>query len=343
MIFSDFYMLNQLATMTLGGNFINNWNGTYIAIPQNGTVPNLGSGLTSGNVPMLKNDALPQPIQDLLQSSGFIYIFVSTSYPILYVGMTVGDMMTGLFNSGRISHHVRKLLAAGGGGTSHTGGWIGHAVERYNNFVTAVDRGDTTIENAASYLSSDWYFAFAKCANPKKYEGSVLDRMAPLVHERWGNVTILNRAGVNRESVEIELPLNLGHIMGEKDTQKNEPRTEDPMVNHQIDQLPEAEQSGQPMELPETAHSVEQALEAEQPRWVVDPLGGKEHIDQIDPAEGGGDPDSWDEELDNDVKNGVFPNKRSGNWSVLPSSNEGCAEKLLVDIRNTAEIIPLLN
>ncbi len=224
LVFSDFYKLDQLAQLRLGGSFSISWDGTYLPT-RNGKIPNPGSGLSSGNLPMKDENSLPTPIQALLEDRGLIYIFISTKYPILYVGITENNLKEGFFGPGRISHHARKLLAALGGGTSHTGGWTDHAVQRYRDFVKLIAQGDATLERTAFHLCDDWRFAFASCRFPKKHEGFVLDQVAPLLSNFWGNVIILNSNpdSLKRDHVEIKLPQNLDTVVAQSAPQEKAP------------------------------------------------------------------------------------------------------------------------
>ncbi len=322
LIFSDFYKLDQLAKLNLMGNFSTTWNGSYHATA-NGMEPDPGSGLTSGTLPMQDESALPDPIQALLQGRGLIYIFVSTKYPILYVGITSKDLRTGFFGSGRISHHARKLLAVRGGGTNHTGGWTQHAVQRYQDFVNDLVHGVATLGNITAHLCDDWRFAFASCDTPKQHEGFVLD----LIAAQLRNVIILNIGTGPRVPIKVQLPPNLVTVFPQ-----TAPRGETPI--------------DQPRAKPPTLKQRDAHDAAEEEVYrAMDPLGGEEHIDGIDPDEGVEDPDKWDERLDRTLRRrNVWSGRGGDDWTVLPSSwGANCSEKLLVDIRNTSEILRILD
>lgn len=213
--FSNFYKFDQLASINLGGSFSTTWDGQYHKTTS-GTEPNPGSGLTSGSLRMLDANLLPQEIQALLQRKGLIYIFISTTYHLLYVGISTGNLKSGVFGPGRFSHHVRKLLAALGGGTNHTGGWTAHAVDRYGryrDFVRARQPGGVSEKETASHLLGDWRFAFASCDSPDQHEGWVLDSMASQLCKFWSDVTILNTGHVKSVPVDHELPPNLHAVV----------------------------------------------------------------------------------------------------------------------------------
>lgn len=325
LIFSDFYKLDQLVKIKLGGDLSTTWDGTYLPT-SNGNVPNTGSGLTSGNLPMLSEGALPIQIQALLQEKGLIYIFISTKYPILYVGITGGDLKTGFFGGGRISHHARKLLAARGGGTNHTGGWTEHAFQRYRDFVHDPARGAASLEEMSAHLCDDWRFAFGSCNSPERHEGFVLDQMA----NKLRDVIILNTGAVHRDPIDVQLPPNLDAVVGQIATQ-----AETPIVQacNEITILKQR-----------VAHDTAE----EKVYRSMDPLGGEEHIDGIDPGEEVEETDQWDEELDRTLRKRIprFPSSpsRRGEWTVLPSPFDAdCSENLLVVIRNSSEIFRLLD
>jgi hypothetical protein len=362
LIFSDFYKLDQLAELRIGGDFSTSWDGSYRADANgNGKEPNLGSGLTSGALPMRDVNELPAQVQALLQCRGLIYIFVSTKYPILYVGITQSDLKTGVFGPGRFAHHARKLLAVRGSGTNHTGGWTEHAVQRYRDFVNDPVQGVATFEQMATHLSDDWRFAFGSCNSPKQHEGFVLDQMA----DKFRNVIILNTGALRRVPIDVQLPPNLGTVIGQIATQGETPLVEDstepPTLNiGQVKRLPidvqrppDFAQTAAQGETPTVQVRTQPAIlkqrvahdTAEEKFYrAMDPLGGEEHIDGIDPGEGVEDPDKWDEELDRTLSRSRVPSSRGGEWTVLPSRwGDGCSENLMVVIRNSSEILRLLD
>jgi len=203
LVFSEFHPLKDLVDLKFHGQFIKNWKGDYEKIWENSRSScypsNGGSGILVTKVPMKNESELPEDLRSILSKKGVVYILGSSRYPILYVGITEGDIQNSFFGKGRLIHHLRKLMASTGGGTRHTRGWLNHALERYedncNNF--RIDVG-LDIE-----LVSDIRIAFAASDFPKKYEGTVLDVISEYFELKKQNFDILNSASLQRHPIKV--------------------------------------------------------------------------------------------------------------------------------------------
>lgn len=215
LVFSNFYPLDRLVRFHAGGRFSLEWNRSYVrhwSGKSSYMQPDEGSGISLARLKLVPDAQLPADIQALSDSTGLMYVLASCAYPILYVGITVKDMRNGMFGaSGRVTHHSRKLLAAAGCATNHTGGWLEHAVARYSAVAEVVHNGFSSasdLESLAPHLWGDWRIAIAQVASPARYEGFVLEQFKPLIEQLWGDCASLNTATTQCEPIAIELPPN---------------------------------------------------------------------------------------------------------------------------------------
>ncbi len=219
--FTEFHPLTDLVQVDVYGNLILGWDGNYIDAANNGKKyqqPSTGSGLRISPVKLFATEALPDDLQDQIKNAtaenageGWIYILRSSKYNILYVGISGKSLATGVFGDGRFRHHLRKLLAAKGGATDHTGGWREHAKERYANLCKLAKSSSVTNSHA---LVSDLYISIAHVPDPKKFEKFVLNKCAATMTEP----IILNLAsnGLDDVKAEVVLPGNTLSVDEEK-------------------------------------------------------------------------------------------------------------------------------
>ena len=208
--FTPFFKLNYLAFTKFDGVFNSDWHGDYhrvVSGDSSWSEPNLGSGVVVGS-PLLRDNAdLPSEVANLENKSRFVYCIVSDIFPILYVGISEGDLRNGVFGAGRLQHHIRKLLASIGGSTNHTKGWRSHASLRHKQYRSIVEMSEGVV------WVDDIHISFAQFDSPKQIEGTVLDCFLESFSKQRVDADVLNRAKVLREPAKIELPENLDEIL----------------------------------------------------------------------------------------------------------------------------------
>lgn len=208
--FTPFFKLNDLAFASVDGVFNSEWQGDYHRVASGNSSwsePTLGSGVVVGSPVLRDNADLPSEVAKLESKSRFVYCIVSDIFPILYVGISEGDLRNGVFGAGRLQHHIRKLLASIGGSTNHTKGWRSHASLRHKHHRSIVETGEGVV------WLDDIHICFAQFDSPKQIEGTVLDRFLESFRKHRVDADVLNRAKVLREPARIELPKNLNEIL----------------------------------------------------------------------------------------------------------------------------------
>ncbi len=208
--FCEFFKLSKIAQINVQGDFNHGWLGDFHRLARNSETrcePVIGSGLKVGPPALKDMISLPIEISCLVDQKCFIYCIVSDVFPILYVGITEGDLQSGLFGEGRLRHHIRKLLASIGGSTDHTEGWQHHAGERHKAYKSKLASGEEVV------WVDDIYISLAKVDNPKQIEGTVLDLFEEKFHQQNIKVEVLNWAEPKREPAQIHLPENLTKIL----------------------------------------------------------------------------------------------------------------------------------
>jgi len=207
--FCDFFKLNELAQINVQGVFNHSWRGDFHRLVKNGKTrcePIIGSGLEVGTPALNDSISLPVEIARLVNQKYFIYCVISDVFPILYVGISDGDMRSGVFGEGRLRHHIRKLLASIGGSTNHTEGWRNHAGVRHEAYKSKLASGEKV------EWVDDIYISLAQVDSPKQIEGTVLDLFKDKFHQQNIKVEVLNTAEVKREPAQIQVPENLAKI-----------------------------------------------------------------------------------------------------------------------------------
>ena len=207
--FSNFFKLAEMCEVNIQGAFNQSWGGGYHR-PANDsdTIPVGGSGLTVGKPNLNVINDLPSEISKLADQKGFIYCIVSDSFPILYVGVSTGDLRTGVFGGGgRLRHHIRKLLASVDSGTNHTEGWRHHAGVRYDEYKSITASGGDI------NWVDDVYISIAQADHPKLIEGTVLDCYVEQLVQQKIEVEVLNKGGVARAQAEVRLPKNILEVL----------------------------------------------------------------------------------------------------------------------------------
>lgn len=224
MQFTHFHPLESIAHVNVAGVFDPGWSGRYVRIWQPGSSyrqpEGNGSGLIIPGLRLLPEHALPADLRPLTKARGFVYVLVSCTYPILYVGITLGTLGSGMFGAGRFPHHVRKLLASRGCSTNHAKGWHEHARQLHAHIKAQVEARHVDPADMlalAPRLWGDWRIAVAHHPDPEPHEGTVLHRFEALVHQRHGQCMILNTRKVRCEPVDIHVPGNWDSMCGGQD------------------------------------------------------------------------------------------------------------------------------
>ena len=216
LVFTNYYPLEELVGVNVSGDFNKEWDGKYVLLwygNRGYTQPSTGSGLSVGSLPILDMDMLPRDVRGQLESAqgnngnGWVYVIRSCKFRILYVGITKGNLSTGIFGSGRFSHHLRKLLAVVGASTNHTAGWHKHAIARYSEVKSASQENSEL--NLASMLWGDLRIAIAHTPTPGQFERFVLDSFNDQMSSQGTQIDILNRAVNGDSKCKITFPCNL--------------------------------------------------------------------------------------------------------------------------------------
>lgn len=214
--FSNVYPLLQICTPSLSGEFRTGWSKDYEQIAYGANrkvrVPvDDGSQLRLKDLPV--NPELTEDIKDTFKCQQGIYLLTSTRFNIFYVGITEKGFVDGIFGGGRLAHHVRKLLAIKNGqATSHTEGWIPHAIERYSTLERLAQNGEREALSTEDLLNDMVVsFGVAKGAwSSKNHEGTVLDYFQNRLQDiRGSNFTCLNSQSTKRQPAQIIEPENL--------------------------------------------------------------------------------------------------------------------------------------
>lgn len=206
--FGNFQRLSNICDLGITGTFDPTWSKTYIKASPGGTTPaGGGSGLIVNKLTL--NPGCKNAFNNL------IYILVSKRYRILYVGISTKGLKTGVFGSGRLAHHVRKMLAIPNSSTNHTTGWIDHAIERYNdNLIASTQKGLSSFD--VSNMLDDVYISIGDCGHdnwsPKNVEGSVLDEIERALTSETSTVSVMNTGSVSREPIVVNLPPNIKSV-----------------------------------------------------------------------------------------------------------------------------------
>lgn len=228
LIFSNLYKLDVICDVGITGPFNTSWTKSYVAIPSGkatSTKPDgVGSGLKICPLklkPGIELAGHQNSIADLVPMANLnhlIYLVVSTRYPMFYVGVTEGGLRSGIFDTGRLIHHARKMLAIRESSTSHTGGWLTHAMERYDANLAA----HTLRVNDQDFLQDllgDVYIAVGHQGHdawtPASVEDTVLSQVETKLNSDGRVVQKMNTAGSGRDPVDIELPDNFDRIIQE--------------------------------------------------------------------------------------------------------------------------------
>jgi hypothetical protein len=222
--FTDFYPMERLAPLIVDGSLNRNWNKRYSSDKKRTSriyPDDLGSGQTLVAPKLFHHDLLPIEVQQLNQTAnGLIYVLTSTSYPILYVGISAKNLSKGLFNEGRISHHLRKIFAIHCVSTSHTKGWQKAAIKRYEDRITMHegDKSHASFSTDLCCVGSDLQIAFGYSNvshwNSKDYEGSVFEFFESKLKLAHLDLDVLNTKKMNRSAAQIFQPSNLDEVLG---------------------------------------------------------------------------------------------------------------------------------
>lgn len=221
---TSFAPLWSMTKVEATGSLEMGWDGAYESVkaknhsyryPRAG-----GSGQKIQPLKLMLRDNLPENIASLDDGrSGHIYILLSTVYPILYVGISQGNLRNGVFGAGRLGHHMRKIFASHASQTSHTQGWPSHAIDRYRDRVAAyqTSRGLNLkpSNNDGTLVGGDLLIAFGKTDeewDPADYEGTVLDTLHDSLKLNGIDVQILNTGSVKRKAAVINLPDNIKEV-----------------------------------------------------------------------------------------------------------------------------------
>lgn len=225
LFFSNFYKLDAICNVEITGLLDTTWTRSHLAISTVGgsaiKPEGNGSGLAIRPLKLMPGIDVPghpNAVADFVSMAhlnNLIYLVVSTRFPIFYVGITRGGLRKGIFDTGRLIHHARKMLAIRESSTSHTGGWLKHAVDRYEtNLTRFISR--VSDQQFNQNLLGDVYVAIAHCGNdlwsPASVEEAVLNTVERALNGPYGHMQKMNTAGSGRESIEINLPNNINDI-----------------------------------------------------------------------------------------------------------------------------------
>lgn len=223
--FSDFYKLDSICDVKISGSFDSAWSKTYVSIPSGSrasTKPDgMGSGLKISPLKLKPGiDLAGSPLAKadfvaMAKLNHLIYVMISTRYPILYVGITEGGLRNGIFDAGRLINHARKMLAIRESSTSHTGGWLDHAVERYEDNVAAYGLR-VNDEQFHQDLLSDVYISIAHQGHDSWSPASVEETVLGEIEKSWNisarGIKKMNTAGSGCSPVDIRLPGNVEQV-----------------------------------------------------------------------------------------------------------------------------------
>jgi hypothetical protein len=229
LIFTNFHQLSAICDIRIDGSFTPNWNKQYIEIIQGKKKKNkyikpdgVGSGLKSKPLKLKMSQSSDEltvkalgELTSALAFNQIIYVIVSKRYPILYVGISEGGLLKGVLKDGRLRHHLHKMLAIRESGTSHTAGWLQHAIERYDANVLA--REEISSEQVfKAGLLDDIYIAIGHCGHDnwksKQVEGTVLDMFKAQIDSPDRPIQIINTATVKYDPIAIQLPGNIANF-----------------------------------------------------------------------------------------------------------------------------------
>lgn len=229
LVFTNFHQLGAICDINLDGVFNLSWNKQYIEIIQGKkkkkkyTKPDgVGSGLKSkplklgaSRAPRDKADLALAELAPAMSLNQIIYVIVSKRYPILYVGISEGGLQKGVFKDGRLRHHLNKMLAIRESGTSHTAGWLQHAMERYDANVL-VKQANHSEQVFKAGLLDDVYIAIGHCGHDNwrsnQVEGTVLNAFEVQLSKPGCPVQVMNTATVKYDAIDIKLPSNIAHF-----------------------------------------------------------------------------------------------------------------------------------
>jgi hypothetical protein len=224
-LFTDFYPMERLAPLIVDGQLNRKWNKQYSSNKKGSSriyPDNLGSGQTLLAPKLFPQDLLPVEVQQVNQiANGLIYALASTYYPILYVGVSANNLSEGLFRNGRMSHHLRKILAIHSVSTSHTQGWQMPAIKRYEDRITLKDKDISYASHSTDLccVASDLQIAFGysneKNWNSKDYEGTAFDFFESELRMVHSNLVVMNTKKMNRSDAQICQPSNLAGVLSE--------------------------------------------------------------------------------------------------------------------------------
>ena len=208
--FTRMYNIRTIAKITISGDFNCSWNGRYHRVSRNNNTkfePVIGSGLNVRKIALKEKTLLPDDILNLADFSNIIYTIVSNKFPILYTGITTGDLQTGVFGPGRLQHHARKLLASLNSSTNHTQGWHNHAYTRHKFLTEKLDKQD--LETALD----DVFISFAHITDPESFEGTVFQAFKDRFEKQQIQPTVLNHKKMKSNLSTVKLPTNLDELI----------------------------------------------------------------------------------------------------------------------------------
>lgn len=224
-LFTNFYPIERLAPLIVNGQLNCKWNKQYSSNKKGSSriyPDNLGCGQTLLAPKLFPQDLLPVEVQLVNQiANGLIYVLISTYYPILYVGVSANNLSEGLFRNGRMSHHLRKILAIHSVSTSHTQGWQMPAIKRYEDRITLRDKDisyashSTDLCCVASDLQIGFGYSNEKNWNSKDYEGTVFDFFESKLRMVHSNLVVMNTKKMNRSIAQIYQPSNLVGVLSQ--------------------------------------------------------------------------------------------------------------------------------
>lgn len=215
--FTNCYRLLDIAHPKLTGQFSREWDRKYQAFSSKNnastyTQPTQGGSQIEAKSILLADD-LPEEIRQALSQEEALYFLFSDKFDVVYVGITTKGIEKGVFGRGRMIHHVRKLIASPTAATSHTKGWTGHAVERYDQILISMN---TDGQPASADLLGDIWIAIGVSSGDwqsQQHEGTILSYFKERFKEMTGRpFQALNSASVKNVHAIVLEPPNLSEM-----------------------------------------------------------------------------------------------------------------------------------
>ena len=219
--FTNLYRLTDICDIDRDGKFSRDWDKSYTTLDSGKSKVNVpsdgGSQILLRQLRLKPFEDLPEDVRNILGHQEALYLVTSTRYAMHYVGMTAGGIAGVFKGSGRFSHHARKMLASVvNKGTNHTGGWIDHAKDRYENLLSDVEHGE---EPTDEELLGDVFITFGVSDTDwvsEDHEGIAEDYFKERLAAVKGKLSVsMNRKTTYRKPAEISEPKNFDEVLSQ--------------------------------------------------------------------------------------------------------------------------------